>query len=188
MLRLPSIFSKKLVSRRTQIVLILLIGLCAFLVFWPFAKPAGFKQNVGGTYYVQQFTVRSFLRVVSETVHFMPHGRVRHWGTSYGYKTYLCRSGTRVVEVSRLAHRPAAALSDGSRYAYFSPDEPDTVRVINARTGFKILKEKVLTPEQLQRGKAMLRWKDSTHLEILEYVVELSAVKPPRLIKEIVIE
>jgi hypothetical protein len=118
----------------------------------------------------------------------MPHGRHRHWGRSYGYKTYLCRSGSRIVEVSQQAHRPAAILPDGTRYAYFLVDEPDTVRVVNGRTGFTLLKETILTPEQLKRGNAMLRWRDSTHLEVMEYVVESSAVKPPLHIKEIVID
>lgn len=169
-------------------ILFLAFLACALEAFWDVHTSAGFKTSVSENYYIQTFFVRSPLRLLSEFANFMPHSSVEHWGREYGYKDFLCQGNRRVVEISRRAHRAAAVLPDESHYAYLSPRSPRVLMVIRVRDGQRLLVDTVLSEEEVAKGKTILYWKDPIRIEILEYVVENSAVLPPRLLKEITLQ
>ena len=69
--------------------LLFAFALFLFEVLWPVPKVASFKTTLSDSYYIQTYHFRSPLRVLSEVVHFMPHGNVKHWGTKRGRESFI---------------------------------------------------------------------------------------------------
>ena len=131
-------------SRRRvlPVLAVALIAGIAWLFLWRVHTEASRPVAIGGNlhgYTVQNFRVRSPLRVVSDTLDFMPHGAADDFGPDWGHRAYLFRDGRR-IERLHFAPPPASAAvrDDGAFYAIFPRTNPPSVEVVRVRDGERL--------------------------------------------------
>jgi len=132
------------IRRRRALVVVstlLAVGL-AWLLFWRLhtavAGPVAIGGNLHG-YTVQNFRVRSPLRVISEMVRFMPHGSVDDWGRDWGHRAFLFRDGRRIERLHFAPPpAPASVRDDGAFYAFFPRSIQPSVIVVRVRDGERL--------------------------------------------------
>jgi len=114
----------------------------AWLFFWHLhtasAKPVVIGGNTHG-YTVQNFRVRSPLRVLSDALHFMPHGSSDHFGADHGRRAYLFKDGRRIERLHFAPPpAPASVREDGAFYAFFPRTDPPSVEVVRVGDGERL--------------------------------------------------
>ncbi len=101
----------------------------------PASTPVRIDSNDQG-YTTRNFHVRSPLRVLSDALDFMPHGRSLAVGRDRGYAAYLCKDGARIERLhGTLPDSYASLRADGAFYAFSPPAQQPTLTVVRVDDG-----------------------------------------------------